>query len=373
VETDDADMAARVKRALGLDSGAALKDLVGPSTTAPTAGLRLKARLIDTIKGVFAFPDTNRGWISIAAAAARQALLQQEFDLVLTTSPPPSAHVAGRRIKAESHVPWVADLRDLWSDDRFSTAPRWRRAIDRRFEQRTLAEADALVTVSEPLASELRQLHPGVPTHTVLNGFDPDLVNPGEALPDVMTLTHTGTYHQGRRDPSLLFQAVGNLVRRGSISRDRFRIRLFVKHEPWLSAMAEKHDVTDLLDLVPWGSFEDALQAQRQSHVLLLLHWGGPREAGVVTAKVFEYLAARRPILVLGGGPGALRDILDDTGGGLQITSVDELEKQLSAWWSEFERTGTIAWSGDPQRIKRYSHVRMIQEFADVFETLVSG
>ena len=373
VETNDADMAVTIKRALGLNSGAALKDLVGPGATSPSTGLRLKARLIDTFKGVFAFPDTNRGWISIAAAAARHALSEQDFDLVLTTSPPPSAHVAGRRIKASTHLPWVADLRDLWSDDRYSTAPGWRRALDRRFEKRTLADADALVTVSEPLASELRQLHPDVPTHTILNGFDPDLVNPGEPLPDVLTLTHTGTYHQGRRDPSLLFQAVGNLVRRGSISRDRFRIRLFVKHEPWLSAMAEKYGVTDLVDLVPWGSFEDALKAQRRSHVLLLLHWGGPREAGVVTAKVFEYLAAQRPILVLGGGPGALRDLLDDTGGGRQITSVDELEKQLSTWWNEFERTGTIAWNGDPQRIESYSHIRMAREFADVFETLVSG
>ncbi len=371
VETDDADMAVSIKRALGLNSDAALKDLVGGSATAPHAGRRLKAQVIDALKGVLAFPDTNRGWISKATAAAREELAQQRFDLVLTTSPPPSAHVAGRKIKRTTGLPWVADLRDLWSDDRFSTAPGWRRAIDRRFEQQTLADADALVTVSGPLASELKEIHPGVPAHTVLNGFDPDLVNPGEPLPDVLTLTHTGTYHQGRRDPSLLFEAAGNLVRRGALPRDRFRIRLFVKHEPWLVAMAEKHGVTDLLELVPWGSFEDAIRAQRQSHILLLLHWGGLREAGVVTAKVFEYLAARRPILVLGGGPGTLRDLLDDTRGGLQVTSVDTLEHQLSLWWEEFETTGTIAWNGESERIDRYSHVRMTREFVEVFESVL--
>ena len=371
VETDDADMAVAIKRTLGLHSGAALKDLVSGNASVPRAGLRLKARLIDTLKGLTAFPDTNRGWISIVTESARKAIAEQSFDLVLTTSPPPSAHVAGSRIKTGSGLPWVADLRDLWSDDRFSTAPSWRRRIDRRHEQRTLREANALVTVSEPLAEELRTLHPGVPTHTVLNGFDPDLVNPGEPLADVFTITHTGTYHQGRRDPSLLFEAAGNLIRRGRLPRDRFRIRLFVKHEPWLLAMAEEHGVADLIDLVPWGSHDDAVRAQRRSHALLLLHWGGPREAGVVTAKVFEYLAARRPILVLGGGPGALRDVLDDTGGGLQITSVDRLEEQLSTWWEEYERTGTIAWQGNPERIDRYSHIRMAREFAAVFESVV--
>ncbi len=373
VETGDADMAVSIKSALGLDSGAALKDLVGGGATAPGSGLRLKARVIDTLKGLVAFPDTNRGWISIATAAAREVIAEQAFDLVLTTSPPPSAHVAGRRIKVAGGLPWIADLRDLWSDDRYSTAPGWRRTIDRRLEQRTLGKADALVTVSEPLAEELRRLHPGVPTHTVLYGFDPDLVNPGEPLPDVFTITHTGTYHQGRRDPSLLFEAAGNLIRQGRLPRGRFRIRLFVKHEPWLLAMAERYGVADLLDLVPWGSFEDAIRAQRRSHVLLLLHWGGPREAGVVTAKVFEYLAARRPILVLGGGPGALHDLLDDTGGGLQITSVDRLEDQLLSWWGEFERTGAIAWRGNSERIESYSHVRMAREFAEVFESVVEG
>ncbi len=371
VETDDADMAASIKSALGLDSGAALKDLVAGGATAPGSGFRLKARLIDFFKGLVAFPDTNRGWISIAAESARRTIAEQAFDLVLTTSPPASAHVAGRRLKVAGGPPWVADLRDLWSDDRFSTAPGWRRAIDRRLEQRTLGKADALVTVSEPLAEELRNLHPGAPTHTVLNGFDPDLVNPGEPLPDVFTITHTGTYHQGRRDPSLLFEAAGNLIRRGRLPRDRFRIRLFVKHEPWLLAMAERHGVADVVESVPWGSFEDAIQAQRRSHVLLLLHWGGLREAGVVTAKVFEYLAARRPILVLGGGPGALSDLLDDTGGGLQITSVDRLEGQLAAWWEEFDRTGGLAWKGLPERIERYSHIRMAREFASVFESVV--
>lgn len=371
IETNDSDMAASLKRALGFDSNAALKDLVGSDAAPPGAGLRLKARLIDTLKGLVAFPDTNRGWISIATAAAREAIGSEPYDLVLTTSPPPSAHVAGRRIKSKCGLPWVADLRDLWSDDRFSTAPGWRRALDRRHEQRTLRGADALVTVSEPLEKELQFLHPGVPTHTVLNGFDPDLVNPGESLPENFTITHTGTYHQGRRDPSLLFEAAGRLIRHGRLPRDRFRIHLFVKHEPWLQTMAEAHGVSDVVEFVPWGSHEEAVRAQRHSHVLLLLHWGGPREAGVVTAKVFEYLAARRPILVLGGGQGALSDLLEGTGGGLQITSAERLEEQLSSWWDEFEQTGTIAWHGLPEHINRYSHVRMAGKFAEVFESVI--
>ena len=372
VETADADLAVTIKRRLGMDTGAALKDLVAGETAAPASGLRLRARLIDFAKGLIAVPDTNRGWISIAARAAVQAHREHPFDLVLTTSPPPSVHVAGARISKRSALPWVADLRDLWSDDRYSTAPRWRRALDRRIEQRTFAAASALVTVSPPLADELRELHPNAEVHTVFNGFDPDRVNPGTPLSDVFAITHTGTYHQGRRDPSILFEAAGNLIRRGLIPPERFRIRLFVKHEPWLMVLAERHGVAPLVDLVPWAAPEKMIEAQRRSQILLLLHWGGPREAGIVTAKVFDYLAARRPILVLGGNEGALRTLIEETAGGLQLGTVEAIEEQLTAWWREFERTGSVAWHGDPEIVGRYSHRRMAREFAEIFETVLS-
>jgi len=57
----------------------------------------------------------------------------------------------------------------------------------------------------------------------------------------------------------------------------------------------------------------------------------------------------------------------------LQINAVDRLEDQLSSWWEEFERTGTICWKGNAERIDCYSHTRMAREFAAVFESALAG
>ena len=207
-ETGDASLAANLKGWLGLSTDTALKDAWAASTRDTRA--RLRARVIEFVKGVVAVPDTYRGWVRHATTTARAVFREDPFDTVLTTSPPVSAHLVGRAVAKSCGVPWVADLRDLWSNDRNSTAPRWRRSIDRRIERRLLRDSSALVTVSEPLARELRVLHPRLPVHSILNGFDPDKRALAKGLTADFTLTHTGTFYQGRRDPTLLFEALAH-------------------------------------------------------------------------------------------------------------------------------------------------------------------
>ncbi len=367
VETEDADLAVGLKRALGLRTDAALKDSISGGRS-PSTGGGARSRMVDLVKSLVAVPDTNRGWIKIATGAAGRTLAQQPYDAILTTSPPPSVHLAGCRLAQSSGLPWVADLRDLWSLDHNSTAPLWRRRVDRVMERRVFRTASALVTVSEPLADDLRRLHPRLPVFSILNGFDPDESHVTEHLTSPFTLTHTGTFYQGRRDPTTLFKAVAHLVSNDLVPRDQLRIRLFARHEPWVTHLAEAHGITDVVELLPWGSRERALEAQRESHGLLLLHWGGENERGVYTGKVFEYLAARRPILMIGGGAGVLSDLIRETRTGVHVTDQQELESTLLDWWRLYQRTGSLPWSGDINQLKRYSHRRMAHEFALVLE-----
>lgn len=372
VETDDRDMAASFKRLLGLRPDVALKDAVS-GDAAPIRKRRLRSRLIETAKSLVAFPDSNRGWIAIAQRAALRLLSEQRFDALITTSPPPSVHVAGGRVAAASGLPWVADLRDLWSNDRNTQTPPWRRRLDRRLEHATFCAAAALTTVSEPFAEVLRGMYPRLEVRSILNGYDPDEVGLVDTLTGDFTLTHTGRFYQGLLDPEPLFAAVGNLLVAGLLPRAKIRLRFFVRHEPWVVALARRHGVEDVLELIPWGPREAALRAQQESQVLVLLHWGGPTEAGIYTGKVFEYLAAQRPILMIGGGEGVLHDLLADTGAGVHVTDRDELQQQLLAWWREYSETGRVAWHGRAERIERYSHRRMAREFAELLETICGG
>jgi glycosyltransferase involved in cell wall biosynthesis len=365
-------MAASAKRLLGLRPDVALKDAVS-GEAAPITARRLRSRLIETAKSLVAYPDSNRGWIAIAQRAALRLLREQRFDALITTSPPPSVHVAGRRVAAASGLPWIADLRDLWSNDRNTQTPSWRRSLDRRLERTTFRSAAALTTVSEPFANVLRTMHPRLEVRSILNGFDPDEVGLADSLTSDFTLTHTGRFYQGLLDPEPLFAALGNLLGAELLPRDRVRLRFFVRHEPWVVALARRHGVADILELIPWGPREVALRAQQETQVLVLLHWGGPTEAGIYTGKVFEYLAAQRPIIMIGGGEGVLHDLLTDTGAGVHVADRDELEQQLLAWWREFSETGRVAWHGRAELLERYSHRRMARDFSDLLDAVCAG
>lgn len=372
VETGDADVAASLKRRVGMKSDLAMRDLVSADAVSPSKTRRMKRFVIEAGKALFAFPDSNRGWVKHAVRAALAAHSEKPFDAVLTSSPPVSAHLAGRRINEITGAPWVADLRDLWSQDHNSTAPPWRKRLDRGIEMKTFGKAGALVTVSDPLREQLSSLHPGIPTHTIRNGFDPDLLSLSSPPAGIFTITHTGTFYQGRRDPVPFFEALSSLLGRGVVDRRRLRVRLLSREEPWLPALVDRFGLAGVVELVPWTPWEDALRAQQESHVLLLLHWGGEAEAGVYTGKIFEYLAARRPILMAGGGRGVLADLLRETGSGVHARDREAIEKHLLEWWEEFDRTGSVTFTGNDSTLEQYSHHRMAREFAAVLDETCS-
>jgi hypothetical protein len=93
-------------------------------------------------------------------------------------------------------VPWVGELRDLWTDNHYYTFPTWRRVLETWIERRTLRTAAGLVTVSEPLAQMLR-LRYDMPVCVVLNGFDPADYPPVQRLqPDrFLRIVYTGNVY----------------------------------------------------------------------------------------------------------------------------------------------------------------------------------
>lgn len=370
-ETADGDLARSFKKLLGISADTSLKDTLASGSGAPLDSNPLRAKFIEAVKALVAIPDTNRPWSRRAVSAARELMQHHRFDAVITSSPPPSVHLAGEQL-ARAGLPWVADLRDPWWDNHNSAAPSWRRRLDRWLEKRTLRHAQALVTVSHPLTDRLLQTHPQSHAVCILSGYDPELVNTGLPSGDGLTISHTGTFYQGRRDPSLFFSGIRELLARGRIPRHRLRIRLFARHESWIAAMAEEWGIADVIEMLPWMSREAAIRAQWESQVLLLIHPDTPEDIPVYTGKIFEYLAARRPILMVGGLPGVLSELIEHTRAGVHVRTPEAIASQLEEWWAEIEESKQARWHGNEQRIEAYSQPRMAREFARVLEDVSS-
>lgn len=252
-------------------------------------------------------------WTPFALRAALAAHRSTHFDCVLTTSPPESAHAIGRALQRRG-VAWVADVRDAWTFEplrpAFPTALQDR--LDRRLERRWLGAADEVICVSEPAAEDLRVRSIASP-RVIANAWDPDSDPSPESTasveglldPDRVSLLYTGRFGSYGRDPSSLVEALAALGH----------------GEPELAGKLElamagplKPDERELFggDVAPakvtlLGSLERgrSLALQRKADALLLL--AQPARSQLVNFKLFEYLAAERPILALAAGTEAGR------------------------------------------------------------------
>jgi glycosyltransferase involved in cell wall biosynthesis len=270
-----------------------------------------------------AVPDLGVvGWLPFALPAALRLARNERFDCVLTSSPPQSAHLIGRALKRRG-LPWIAELRDGWTFDpprpAFPTGAQ--RRLDERLERSALGSADAVIGISAPLAEDAARRF-GVRAEVITNAFDPEeAVDEGAAdgllRPGRHSLVHTGRMAVSGRSPTPLLEAVGRLDAELAARLDVVFAGPLTQDERELIESSEARWVGSL-------GREQTLALQRRADTLLVLARGasGP---SVATGKLFEYLGAGRPILVLGEATAAA-EIVRFSGAGLVASATDPAE-----------------------------------------------
>jgi hypothetical protein len=367
IETDYRDILATWKSRLGLDNQRSIHQQLGlPVSSKPQAGL-LHTRILDLAKYVLAYPDETQGWIPFALRAIEEIRNQgRQIDAILTTSPPISAHLIGRKVKTILGCPWVADLRDLWTQNLANPHPKLD-SLQIGLEKRTLREADALVTVSDPWAARLQGRHPTKRVFSITNGFDPDhFLSMSRELTAKFTITYAGLLYQGWRDPRQLFEVLRDLVDENVMSPEDVRVRFYGPIEPWVTTLLRQYRLEEVVEIHGIVTRKEALQRQAESQILLLLGWADPRETGQHSGKLFEYLGAARPILAVGGSRSVLTETLKETHAGTHALSKEEVRNSLVAAYREFKTKGYVPYYGDDAAIGRYTHFQMARQFAEV-------
>ncbi len=323
------------------------------------------------------FPDDAWPWLVDRRSVAR-VFAAHGVEAIVSTSPPPTAHLVAAAAARRLQVPWVADYRDPWSQ-----RSAWQRAwplagVEAALERRTLSRAAHVVTVSAPIAANLRRLL-GLPVTVVPNGFDAAdrgaaVADPLPIAGDRFTLVHTGTLTHGSRDPGLVFAALDAIVGRGELPIGALEVWFVGRHvEVARRGAARGPARAPAIRYAGSGPRAAALDAQRRATALLVL--GSPDAAydGDLPIKVFEYLDAGRPILAIASHQGALAALLAETRGGRVAASAAEVEAALIDWHGSWRRGGHVAAGSDAQAIARYERRRLTGEFARVLDRVAAG
>jgi glycosyltransferase involved in cell wall biosynthesis len=288
-----------------------------PADTAPSS---LLTRVV--------VPDAYAlSWVPFATAAARRLVRERRIECVITTAPYESTHLIPFGL-GRARPAWIADFRDGWTFEPhrppFLTAAQTR--VDRRLERAVVRHADRIVVATRPIGEDLRD-RLGANVAHVPNGWDPELEPkvPPHRLPPVsqdrMTIVHAGTLSGGwGRDPRPLLRAVEALVRDDPAAAAKLEILLLGRSSAEQARLLAEHDVHSVVRAVGLVPREEALAMQRRADALLLVTAANNKSEA--TGKLFEYLAAGRPIIALADGNEASR-IVRETGTGVTVPPDD--------------------------------------------------
>ena len=363
------DKSLKWKRILGLRDNQGLKEQLGGSRK------KNKLDIIDLVIKIyqefFAYPDIISPWRKPAVEMGDQLIEMEGIDAIISSSGPPTCNLIANDLKKKHGLPWIADFRDLWTQNHYSQHTRFRRFFERRLEIKTLSRADALTTVSQPLAEKLEELHPGKRILSIPNGFDPSQKNTGLPLNKKFSITYTGALYRGRRDPEPLFQSLRNLLSKGLINPNDLSVEFYGAKEGWLEEDAKKYGLNEVIRIKGSISRQESIEKQRRSHLLLLLTWNNKDENGVYTGKIFDYLAACRPILSLGASEGVVADLLNTSGAGFHPSSQKDLEGVIMDAYNEYKLMNTVTYHGSPSEVDKFNHIEMATKFNAILDDIV--
>ncbi len=268
------------------------------------------------VRGNFLLPDPRKGWNKYAYRKAVELVEKYTIDTVITTGPPHSTHLTGLKLHKKNGVPWIADLRDPWTDIYYYKQfyHTWTaRMIDRQMERQVLEKASHLITVSKDLLrlfNKKTNADLSLKTAIIPNGFDED--DFGDKVyekEEKFTITYTGTISE-TYDISGFINA---LKKTGQTFSRQIKIR-FVGKVPGTISEQIRNKFPELeLELTGYVDHPKSIEYLLRSDLLLLIIPKVENNAGILTGKFFEYLASRKPVLAIGPTDGDLAGILRET------------------------------------------------------------
>lgn len=325
------------------------------------------------VRGNLFIPDARMLWINPSVRKLTKYLLENPVDIIVSTGPPHSTHLIARNLKRKLNIPWVADFRDPWTNIDFYHQLRLTKCADsihRKMELSVLTECDAAVTVTPSWQADFPERFAGK-MHVVQNGFDPAdfSVEQQLILDKEFTITHVGVVPPDRNSVAL-WTAIAQMAAENSEFKKALKLRFVGQVDSSVLASLELLNLMANVEVTGFVSHQKALEYQMSSQVLLLLVNNSPNAKGILTGKVYEYLAAKRPILAIGPLGGDLDNLLNETKAGkcLPFDSASSIKVGLQWFWEGY----TLGWVNfNPQEANRYSRKELTGKMVSIFNDLI--
>jgi glycosyltransferase involved in cell wall biosynthesis len=325
VRTRYVDLSSNFKRAIGARRPAGEAPRNGEASVRPINGGMVN-RLRRTVRSWVYIPDGQIGWYPYAVRAGRQVIESQQVEAIYSSSFPVTAHLAARRLKVATNKPWIADFRDLWTENHYADySSALRKRLDQMIESQLLEKADVIITVSDTWADTLRRLTGGRKRVEVIrNGFDAtDFADLCRQRPDKWTITYVGNFYGAKQDPTVFFESLCRVIASGRVAKEEVQLKIVGEPDAYAQEAVNRLGLASVTHFTGFMSYGESLAHQVDSSLLLLILHGDRSNPGHVPGKLYEYLGARRPVLALAPADFEAARIIRETGAGVTVEATD--------------------------------------------------
>ncbi|MES2555994.1 MAG: hypothetical protein V4604_07585 [Bacteroidota bacterium] len=338
-----------------------------------------KSRIIrvfaEWMGSVFGQIEIDRDVVSNYYHTANELLKKESFSLILVTCNPNNGVKLAAKLSHRNNVPWVADFRDLWDihvqlkdQSQVSSVTKARFFFVHRFMKKWLRSASHLIVCNETYIPYLNGLLPQLPVTLVKNGFEKDLFNqhPDTTSTDTFTVLCLGTLHL-QQDLQTFASGFELFLKEHPTARIRVKF-LGAKVNPLVGANIETLFPQEYLTVTEFTGRKEAVKELQQAQVVYYPVW--PSYWGIYPGKIFEYLGAKKTILLAPNDHGILEKTLAETNAGVIADTPRDCANQLSLWYTEWEQTNTLNYNGNDAVIETYTREYQATIFVELITQL---
>lgn len=324
------------------------------------------------IRGNFFIPDARKFWIKPSVAYLSDYIKKNKIDAIISTGPPHSMHLIAMGLKQKHNIPWIADFRDPWTQIDFYSQLKLSAYADHKYkklENQVLTNANKVVTVSPTCASDLHKLG-NRKVEVITNGFDADDF---KSIKDLPLLTgflfhHTGALNKDR-NPYTLWKVLGDLSKENAEFKKDLILKFTGKTDAIVFESLKDQGLLENSEKTEYISHSQVVKIMAQSPVLLLPLNNTPNNKGVLSGKLFEYLAAGRPIFGVGMPDGDASVILKETGAGT-LCGFDDYEVTKNVVLDLYQKYKSNQLFINRSSIEKYSRESCAKEYATLLNEI---
>ncbi|OFY18584.1 MAG: hypothetical protein A2W98_04960 [Bacteroidetes bacterium GWF2_33_38] len=318
---------------------------------------------------------------------AKKYLKTNKVDAIIATGDPFILFRYANILSKKHNIPWIADYRDLWSQDIQMQNKLIFKSLNQYLEKRVVNKALVVTTVSDTLKNHISSIISNKNIQITTNGFDPEIVESTKEIKQTnknLCIAFIGTIYNYHPIESFLNVCSGL---KSENSNRRLLINFYgVKSNTNITDIIEskyKNILTDI-NIYPKMANNILVKEIAKNNLFLLFN-----DYSYLGTKIFDYLAINRMILFCYNNDADAillknkfykhfpydseceylqKDVLEQTNGGIIIENSKHLKNTLNELLNEFEMNGYIQCNS--QNVEQFSRKIQTQKLAEIIKKI---